>query len=244
MLLLTWARVLPKGRRFPRDEAGKPYLPGDYLTEALKDAVVFYFVKKDRALESEIRRHLTSGRLEVETLSGKVYDMVFGRYPLLESLKVPDSIPLDEGGISTVTVEVLDLRKGYEVKDFRTEAYYGTLEVPVEVEGEVWDRLRYAGRSFTEALIKMERGLLEEHPLLEEFYSNLLNEVREWEVPIRVGRWTTAPHGGRLLFFWRIKEVRERILREYGVDIRPTKVLYLPRDRATAGWSEMRRHGA
>ena len=79
MFLLTWTRILSKGRAFPRDEDGKPYVPGDYLTEAVKDAVVFYFVKKDRSLEAAVRRYLTGGKLEMEALAERVYGMVFER---------------------------------------------------------------------------------------------------------------------------------------------------------------------
>ncbi|NPA80302.1 MAG: hypothetical protein GXO29_04560 [Thermotogae bacterium] len=241
MRLLTWTKVLPEGRAFPRDESGEPYLPGSYLEEALKDAVVFYHIKKDRILERTVKRYLMEERLDLLNLARKVYDMVFSRYPILAQVRIPERIPLSRSNVLKVRVEVLDLRRGYDVEDFRTEAFWGALDVPIHLSDDAADRLRYAGRSYVEALAKMEMGMLEEHPLVEDFYQPLLNEMRQWDIPLRLGRWTTAPHGGRLLFFWRIKEVRERILRDYGMDIRPVKVIYLPRDRATAGWSELTR---
>ncbi len=241
MRLITWSKILARRGRFPRDDEGRPYVPGFYLADALKDAVVFYFVKKDRSLESRVRRYLTKENLDIGEVANRVYDIVFERYPVLGEVKVPDRIYPDPDGIRTVTVEIFDLRKGYDVDDFRSESFSGVLEIDLNVPDGAMEKIRYAGRSFTEALIKMEMGMLEDHPLVEEFYQPLINEIREWEIPLRLGKWTTAPHGGRLLFFWRIKEVRERIKRDYGIDIRPVKVLYLPRDRATAGWSELRR---
>ncbi len=238
--LLTWSRLLARRSRFPRDEKGHPYLPGDYLMESLKDAVVFYLVKRDKALEGKIKRYLSVGRLNPEDVAEDVWRMVSERYPFLKGVKFPEVVPLDPGGVQTVTVGVFDLKAGYEVDTFKSEAFSGFLSVGDGIPKEALERIRYAGRSFTEALVKMEMAMLGDHPLTERFHIPLLNDMRRWEIPLRLGRWTTSPYGGRLMFFWRIKEVRERILRDYGTDIRPRKVLLLPRDMATAGWSEIK----
>ena len=65
--------------------------------------------------------------------------------------------------------------------------------------------------------------------------------MKNWEIPLRIGFWTTAPFGGRLFWFWGDKEIRNKIRRLYRIDLRPRKVIYLPLDKKTAGWTEVKK---
>ncbi len=54
-------------------------------------------------------------------------------------------------------------------------------------------------------------------------------ETKDREISLGIDLWTGKGFRKNLLCFWRIKKIREKFLREYGIDIRPTKVLVFPR---------------
>jgi len=81
---------------------------------------------------------------------------------------------------------------------------------------------------------------LKEHPLSSRFYEPLINDIKKWQIPLRVGMWTEVSFKGDLLFFWRIKEVREKLIKQLKTDIRPRYVLYLPDEKQTTGWVEIK----
>ncbi|NPA58343.1 MAG: hypothetical protein GXN94_03495, partial [Aquificae bacterium] len=78
------------------------------------------------------------------------------------------------------------------------------------------------------------------HPLAKLFYEPLIDRMKKWDIPLRVGMWTEVSFKGDLLFFWRIKEVREYLIKKLKVDIRPRYVLYLPKEKQTTGWIEIK----
>ncbi|NPB06042.1 MAG: hypothetical protein GXO03_00390 [Aquificae bacterium] len=237
MRLLAWSPVLPEGGRFPRRE-GRPFLPGSVLKEAFKDALVYYALKKDAALARSLARFLkTHRKTSLSALIKTVERSVLERYGgLLGGLKLPERVELPPEAVVERTVEVYDLRKKDFKEVFRSEVFLGA----AELEGELPEELKSACHSYCEALLHAELTFLRDHPLGELFHRQLSSEIKRWEYPLRLGFWTTAPFGGRLFWFWSNKEVRNRVRRLYGIDIRPFRVIYLPREKQTAGWSEVK----
>ncbi len=241
MKLVAWTPIIFSRKGFPRDEDGKPFLPGNVFEEAITSAVIFHHLKKDKALASKVKKYLTTKGLKLEEIAGDVKRMVLEKYPVTEKLQIPKRVYLPEEKIRTEYVEVFDLKEKVDVKGFKTEIFKGTVEL--EIESPFIDRLKAAAHSFAEALARMEKEMLGEHYLAEIFYGELLNNLKRWEIPLRLGMWTEVHFKGDLLFFWKIKEVREFLIKELGIDIRPRYVLYLPSERATGGWGELSNRG-
>ncbi len=238
MELLTWTPVLFTRHGFPRDEAGRPFLPGNALKEAIRSAVIYYYIKKDRDIETRVKKYLLGGKLNPNEVIDRITEIITDRYPVLSGLSVPERIPLTEGEIFETTAEVFDLKRWEDVETFKVEAFRGTVTLPIS--SPHLEKLKAAGHSFCEALVRMEMGMLRDHPLVEEFYRPLLNDMKKWEIPLRIGMWTETRYRGNLLFFWRIKEVREKLMAELKTDIRPKRVIFLPRERCTTGWCEIK----
>ncbi len=235
MPIYTYTTLLARKEGFPRDETGTPYLPGQVLHEAIEAAAIFYFIKKDKALEHQVRRYLMGTDIRVDEIAQQVRQRVYDRYPWLKEIQLPERMPLTEGTIERTYVEVWDLRQWDIVDDFVTEGFKGV--IPVQFEAPWGQKLCYAFQSYAEALARMEKEMLKDHPLATEFYPQLINDLRQEGCPARLGYWTDTPYGGHLLFFWRIPEIRKHILKQLKVDIRPTQIIFLPREMATAGWA-------
>ncbi|NPA39696.1 MAG: hypothetical protein GXO57_04550 [Thermodesulfobacteria bacterium] len=235
MKILCWTPVICDKKGFPKN--GSPYLPGKKLKEAIESALVYYYIKKDKALENRVKHYLLKEKLEPEEVAKEVKKLVWEKQDWVKSIKFPEKIPISKEGITERLVEVFDLEKWRDVEDFKVESFKG--EIELEFSEEVAEKLKAPCMSYAEALAKMEASMLKDHPLVEKFYHPLLNQLKRWKAPIRLGLWTEVKYEGNLLFFWRIKEVRERILRDYGIDIRPKRVLFFPREKATAGWCEI-----
>ncbi|SMO36963.1 hypothetical protein SAMN06269117_10273 [Balnearium lithotrophicum] len=237
MELLTWTPILFSKKGFPRDEEGRPFLPGNILREAVNSAVIYYYIKKDKEIENRVKRYLLREKLQIDTVIDRIKQIIFDKYPLLREIQFPERLEL-KGEVFETKVEIFDLKNWHEVEEFKAEVFKGIVEVPIP--SPYLEKLRAAGHSFCEALARMEMSMLGEHPLTERFYKPLLNDMKRWEIPLRVGMWTEVRFRGKLLFFWRVKEVRERLMKELKMDIRPKRVIYLPREKCTAGWCELK----
>ncbi len=238
MELLTWAPVIFSRKGFPRDEGGKPFLPRNVFEEALTSAVIFHHLKKDKALASKVKKYLTTKGLNLGEIAKDIKRMVLEKYPIMDELQIPERVYLPEERIEVQYVEIFDLKEKVDVKGFKTEVFKGRLEL--SIESPHLEKLKAAAHSYAEALARIEKDLLEDHPLAELFYEELLNEIKRWDIPLRLGMWTEVHFKGDLLFFWKIKEVRDFLLKELKIDIRPRYVLYLPKERATSGWCELK----
>ncbi|RUM89719.1 MAG: hypothetical protein DSZ25_00195 [Thermovibrio sp.] len=238
MELLTWTPVLFGKKGFPRDDEGRPFLPGNVLREAVESAVIYYYIKKDKDIENRVKRYLLKEELRPDEVVKRIREIITDRYPVLKSLEIPERIDLSGGEVYETRAEVFDLKKWEDVEDFKVEVFKGTIELPLS--SPYLEKLKAAGHSFCEALARMEMSMLKDHPLSENFYKPLLNDMKRWEIPLRVGTWTEVRFKGNLLFFWRVKEVRERLMEKLKTDIRPRRVIYLPRERCTAGWCELK----
>ncbi|ADU96666.1 hypothetical protein [Thermovibrio ammonificans] len=238
MELLTWTPVIFTRHGFPRDEAGRPFLPGNAIKEAITSAVIYYYIKKDREIEAKVKAYLLKKGLKPDEVIERVKEIITDKYPVLNGLEVPERIDLSNGEVYEARAEVFDLKKWEDVEDFKVEVFKGTIELPIS--SPHLEKLKAAGHSYCEALARMEMSMLRDHPLVEQFYQPLLNDLKRWEIPLRVGMWTEVRFRGNLLFFWRIKEVREKLMDELKMDIRPRRVIYLPREKCTTGWCELK----
>ncbi len=239
MLLLSWTPFIFSRNGFPRDDNGNPFLPGNIITDAIKTAVVFYYTKKDKEIENKIKRYLLKENLKPEEIVKDIRNIVFSKYPVLKNLKVQEKIYLNPEKVKQEYVEVFDLKQWIDIRGFKTEIYKDNLQISFETSNI--EKIKSACHSYTEALAKIEHSMLKDHPLSSIFYEPLLNELKNWDIPLRIGLWTEVRFGGNLLFFWRIKEVREKLIKDLKIDIRPRYVLYFPKEKATAGWSELKR---
>jgi len=240
MKLVTWTPLIFSRKGFPRDAEGKPFLPRNLFEEAITSAVIFYYIKKDKEIENKVKKYLLKNKLDLKEVSKDVKNIVLEKYPIMDNLDIPEVTYIDEKDIQERYIEIFDLKEWIDVNGFRTEVYTGTVEV--EINSPYIEKLKAAAHSYAEALAKIEMSFLKDHPLVDIFYKPLLNDLKKWDIPLRLGLWTETSFKGDLLFFWRIKEVRERLLKELKVDIRPRYVLYIPREKVTTGWSELNRN--
>ena len=236
--MLCWTPVVFSRKGFPRDEEGKPFLPRNVFTEAITSAVIFYYIKKDREIENRVKRYLLEEKLDIRTVADDIRDIVLKKYPVLENLSIPERVYLPEKDIREEYIEIFDLKEWIDVKGFKTEIFKGIVDIPIK--SPYIEKLKAAAHSYAEALARIEHSFLKDHPLAKLFYEPLINDLKKWDVPLRVGLWTEVSFKGNLLFFWRIKEVREKIMKELNVDIRPRYVLYLPKEKQTTGWVEIK----
>ena len=238
MELICWTPVIFNRHGFPRDEEGKPFLPRNLFTEAITSAVIFYYVKKDKEIENKVKKYLLSSDVKFEEVSNTVKEIVLNKHPVLDQLEIPEKTYIPEKDIQERYIEVFDLKNWEDIKGFKTEVFKGIISL--EIKSPHLEKLKAAAHSYAEALAKIEHTFLKDHPLASIFYEPLINDLKKWDIPLRIGMWTEVSFKGDLLFFWRIKEVREKLLKELKVDIRPRYVLYLPQEKQTTGWAEIK----
>ncbi len=237
MELLFWTPLIYSLEGFPRDTSGTPYIPGSVLQQGINEALTYYYIKKDPRIENSVKRLLLDKHLKPDSVVQKIQELVLERYS--PNFELPKVIKLNSGRIYETIVDIYDLKKWRDIDSLKIEVFEGI--VSIDLDETEFLKIAPAAHSFANALLRMEMELLEDHPLVERYYQPLMNEVRRWEIPLRIGYWTQNPYQGNLLFFWRIKEVRERFLRDFRMDIRPTKILFLPREGVTPGWAELRK---
>jgi len=238
MKLLFWTPLIYQKDGIPRDEKGF-YLPGSILEDALRTSAIYYYIKKDKEIESRVKKYLLKDQLAPSKIISDIEKIIYQKYPVLSELKFPEKIYLHQAEIYEEIVEVFDLTTWEDVGEFKTTVCKGIISLEIETL-ESLERIKAISHSFCEALARMEHSMHKEHPLAENFYKPLLNKLKTWEIPLRLGLWTENTFKGNLLFFWRIKEVRENLRKILKEDIRPTRVLYLPRENSTSGWCELK----
>ena len=238
MKLLVWTPIIYSRKGFPRDEKQNPYIPGKIIKEAIESSLIYYYIKKDKEIENKVKTYLLKKGLDPEEVIEEIKNIIYKKYALIKDIHIPEKILLNQEEIVQEYAEVLDLRTWEDVESFKVEVYKGIVDL--DLEEDFVKKFKSAGHSYCEALAKLEKNMLKEHPLAEKFYEKLLNELKKWEMPLRLGMWTEVKYKGNLLFFWRIKEVREHFQKEYRINITPEKVIYLPREKVTTGWCEIK----
>jgi len=239
MELWTLAPVAHSRGGFPRDEEGKPYFPGKDLLEAVLAAAFLYATRKDEGFKKRIRAALLAEHADLKALARALEAELFARYPFLEKLAPPERLYPD-GAVRPRRVLLVDLKRGDIVRDEEVEVFEGVLALPWELSEDEKNWLSAAGRSMAEALATMELELVREHlPQLEPFYQDLKSRrLKGATWPLRVGYWGEDPFRARLLAFRRVPEVKKALAR-LGYQIEPRRLLYLPKEKVTLGWSQV-----
>jgi len=239
-MLLAHCAILPQKGEFLRDEQG-PYIQRNEILEAIESALVFYLIKKDKALEAKVKKLIlaTDTRPKLKALAKEIKKEVFAKYPYTEDLEIPQKIYLNADEIHKVAVERFDVKKREFTERFESEAFKGVVE-DFAIQSPHLQKIKTALLSFARGLAEYEHDELK-GTILEPYIAELQNLIaNEWENTLRIGEWTTTPYKGDLLFFWRIKEVREKLLKEFHLDIRPKDILFIPKYKEFAGWCEWR----
>jgi len=235
-MLIFWTPVAVR-EGFLKDDKGK-FLPGDAVLEALESAVVFYYIKKDKELEELIKKYLINSP-KIDEISKEVKKRVFEKYPVLDGIEIPEKIYIDEDKISNELVKVFDLEKKEFTKSFKTDVFKGVLE-DITIKSDNMEKIKNAAKAYARALAEYEHKALKDTEF-EDLIVDIQNRIaNEWDIPLRVGHWTNTSYKGDLLFFWRVKEVRDYLLKHLNIDIRPKDVLYLPRTNEFLGWGEIK----
>ncbi len=235
--LLAWTPILNGRGGYPRDRRGNAYMSGKLLIQAFQSSVIFYYTGKDSFVENRIRRYLNGGFRVVKAVPD-ILNIVIDRHDVLTGLWVPDRIYIPEDNLKEVTAVVYDLERDEIVESVETEAFVGTLKLDLNLREP--SRLMPAFHSFSEALARMERSMAEEVESIRKFYDDYINELKRQEMPLRLGWWTDNRYGAAMLFFWKVKEIREMLLKRHGVDILPRRIVYVADEGQPAGWAELK----
>ena len=234
-MLICWSSIAKS--RFLEDEKGKFITKSDIL-ESLESAVVFYYIKKDKSLENLVRKYLLN-KPKLDEISKEIKKRVFEKYPILEDIEIPEKIYLPKENISKESIKVLNLETKEFVKTFKAEVFKGVIE-NFEIKSKNLEKIKTAAKSYARALLEYEHKALKEsefEDLIAEYQNSVANE---WEIPIRLGEWTSDNYKAHLLFFYRIKDVREYLINNLNIDISLKDVLYLPKTNEFLGWSEIK----
>ncbi len=233
MMLIAWNAILPENGEFLCDENGA-FIPSNEIREAIESALVFYYIKKDKEIEHRVKKIILSidTKPKLKTLAKKIKEFIFAKHPY--SIQIPEKIYLPKDGIQKVAIERFDFAKREFIERKESEIFKGTLNLTIQGI----EPLKAALTSYARGLAEQEHKLLE-GTLLEPYIIQIQNSIaNEWEMTLRIGAWTTTPYKGDLLFFWRIKEVREKLLKEFKLDIRPKDILFIPKFKEFVGWCE------
>ncbi len=235
-MLIAWNAIAPEKGEFLRDEKGA-YIPKNEIIEAIQSALVFYLIKKDKSLENRIKRLIlsTDTKPKLKALAKTIKEEIFSRYPI--TIEIPEKIYLSDEGIQKVSIERFDFGQKDFVERFESEVFKGVIE-DFEIQSDNLQRIKTALLSFARGLAEQEHKELE-GTILEPYIVQVQNAIaNEWENTLRIGAWTKTPYKGDLLFFWRIKEVREALLKRFSLDIRPKDILFAPKFKEFLGWCE------
>ncbi len=237
-MLIAWNAITYENGEFLRDENG-PFIPRNEFIEAIESALVFYLIKKDKELEHTLKKYIFSldKNFKIKTLAKEIKARVLAKYPI--TIELEPKIYLPKDSIKKALVKRFDFATKEFVEEFKVELFKGILE-EFTLKSSNNQLIKNALLSYAMALANLEHKELKE-TFLEEPITLIQNLIaNEWENTIRVGRWTKTPYKGDLLFFWKVKEVREKLLKEFKVDIRPKDILYIPAYKEFLGWCELK----
>jgi len=238
-MLLSHNVILPYGNRFKRDEKDA-FIPSDYIIDAIKEALIFYLVKKDKSVEKYILKEVSQidSIKDLEIFSEKIKNSILNRENLLNNINMPSKIYLPKDGIYNLKIQSFDLEKKEFIEQFESEGFKGTIQA-FELNSPNIQIIKDALLSFSKSLTDYEHKMIKD-TTLEPIIIDLQNFIaNEWNMTIRIGKWNIDDSKNKLLFLWRIKEVRELIQKRFKMDVRPKSILYVPKFKEFVGWCEI-----
>jgi hypothetical protein len=236
-MFIAWNAIAFENKEFLRDENGI-FIPRNEFLESIHSALIFYLIKKDKALENSVKKHILSldTKAKLLELAKDIKEQVFQKHPI--EINLDEKIYLPSQGVKKRVIKRFDFQSKDFVEEFEVEVFKGVVE-DFTIETSHEQLLKNALLSYAKALAEMEHKALKDTPL-EKAIIEVQNLIaNEWQNSLRLGRWTSAIHKGDLLFFWRVKELREKLLKEFHIDIRPQDTFYIPSDKTLVGWSEI-----
>ncbi len=237
-MLIAWNAIAYEKGEFLRDENGV-FIPRNEFIEAIESALVFYLIKKDKALENTLKSYILKLKkdFKIKSLAKEIKKKVFEKYPI--DIIIDEKVYLPKDGIKKTLIKRFDFEQKEFVEEFQVETFKGVIE-DFTFESSSMQLIKNALVSYARALADIEHKELKE-TFLEEHIIELKNLIaNEWDNTLRVGRWTKTPYKGDLLFFWKVKEVRQRLLRDFKIDIRPKDILFIPKEKEFLGWCELK----
>ena len=238
-MLLSHNVILPYGNRFKRDEKDA-FIPSDYIIDAIKEALIFYLVKKNKSVEKYILKEVSQidSIKDLEIFSEKIKNSILNRENLLNNINMPSKIYLPKDGIYNLKIQSFDLEKKEFIEQFESEGFKGTIQA-FELNSPNIQIIKDALLSFSKSLTDYEHKMIKD-TTLEPIIIDLQNFIaNEWNMTIRIGKWNIDDSKNKLLFLWRIKEVRELIQKRFKMDVRPKSILYVPKFKEFVGWCEI-----
>ncbi len=238
MKLVTYTPVILQEKA----ENEVTYFPGKKIRESILLSLIAYTTRKEGRLRSKIKNYIFKGEYKnIEELLKKLEEEILAFWPWLQKIKIPD---IKVEGLEKRRVIVFDIRTEELIEDTQMIVFKGEIEIgDIKLLEDEYTKLSNALRSFAEALASFEWKVVKDTiPSLSDFYMELKGEwVKKHQFPLRVGYWSDDPYLGWLFSFWRVKEIREYLVKHLKKDPYPERIIYSPKERATFGWAYLKR---
>jgi len=201
------------------------------LKKSIQNAVIYYYTTKDKEIENKIKKYLLSNPKDIEEIKKEIKNIILKKYPIIEEIKIKD---ISIGEKKTHLIKVFDLEKKEFITSFKKEVFKGVIETNLDFI----EQIKPACISYARAVASYEHKFLK-NTFLEEKIASIQNKIaNEWKVPIIIGEWSDSK-SNETFFFWKIKEVREKLLKS-GIKIAPTTIYYSFNENELLGWGEIR----
>jgi hypothetical protein len=229
--------ITVKNFKFPKDKNGK-FLPAEYLLEPIESALLFYFIKKDKAMQKRVSKMILSNDIkDINSLVDEIKSEVFSKNSV--KIAVKDRIYLDKETVERAVIKEFSYLEKEFTASFDGEIYRGVIDISnIDIGQLSLEKFSLALLGFSQALANYEHKMLKGSSL-EEDIAYLQNKIaNEWNSSIRIGEWNSSSLRGYFLFFWRVKEIREHLLKRLDFDILPKDTYFIKKRREFLGWSE------
>jgi hypothetical protein len=233
-MLIAWSAIAPTNGAFKRDE-NRAYIDGNEIKNSIEAAILFYMVKKDKNLQHLIKSHLLKFK-NLDSVAKEIKEIAFSKNNF--KIELDDKIYLPREGIKKVWIDIFNLEAKKFEDSFKSEVFRGVIDLKIDFSDEnlIKNALLSFSRSFSEHLHKS----LKDTPL-EEAIINIQNQIaNEWENSLILGKISKSEIKKEFLFFYKIKEVRDRILKDLKYDILPKDIFYISGSKELLGWCELK----
>ena len=180
-------------------------------------------------------------RVKKAILSAKSKDEVFevalslkNEFSQKLDIEIEDKIYLNGGNISKKEILVIDLDSKEVKESFQAQTFIGQIDIEIK---NIFS-FKAALTSYARAVGEFIHHHLKESPF-EESITQIQNQIaNEWNIALLIGNWHKNSKKDELFFFWRIKEVRDKLIKDFNLDIKPNFVYYSKKDKSFTNWCE------